>query len=174
MALDRDGGLPAVVDKRDDARRWWRKWWLDRCWQHRRCIGDFGAFRNFFDLGDEAIAAARESLNIARLVRGIAQGFTKLVDGSIEAMAEVHESVVGPDASTKLVARNELARAVEESYEDLERLATELEANAMAPEFTGTEVRFKGTEPDAAMIEVCHRGPDCINSADELSGGIVS
>ena len=47
---------------------------------------------------DEAIAPAGNRLDVTGLRGGIAEGFAQLVDRGVEAVVEVHDGVVAPEA----------------------------------------------------------------------------
>ncbi len=61
-------------------------------------VGDFDAMeicrRNAFpgDVGEETVAATGNGLNEARILRRVAQRFTDLVDGFVEAVIEVERT----------------------------------------------------------------------------------
>jgi hypothetical protein len=59
--------------------------------------------RTWFDLADESIAAAWQGLDIARLVGGVTQFVTQPLHGRVEAVLEIYERIVRPQALAKLV-----------------------------------------------------------------------
>ncbi len=62
----------------------------------------------------KAISAARNGLDITGYVRGIAERFTKALDGGVEAGVEVHKSVGNPKSGLKLLASDEAAGFLQE------------------------------------------------------------
>ena len=71
-------------------------------------------------------------------------------------MTEVNKGVHRPNALAEFVTGDKLARIVEQGHQDLKGLTAELNANAVPPQFTSAEVRFKRAKPDAAMVNVRH------------------
>jgi len=107
-------------------------------------MGGFGG--NLFDRGDEAVAAAGEGFNEARVVGGVAEDLADAVDGGVDAVVEVDEGAVGPEGAGDLVAGEDLAGALEEQKEKLEGLGVELEAEALAAQLAGGGVGFEGSK----------------------------
>ena len=72
---------------------------------------------------DEAIAAARECFDVERFVGGIGESLTEFVDCFIEAVFEVDEGFLRPEALLNFFTRDDLAGALKEHDEDFERLS---------------------------------------------------
>ena len=96
-----------------------------------------------FDGGEEAVAAAGEGFDEARVAGLVAEGFADAVDGGVDAVLEVDEGAVGPELAADGFAGEDLAGALEQHGEDLEGLRVELDAEALAAEFSGGHVGSK-------------------------------
>src|SRR5882757_3473803 len=92
---------------------------------------------------DEAVSATRESLDEARTGRGITQRFANLVNGGIQAVVEIDESVGGPDFLTQVIACNYAPGTFEQNAEDLKRLLLETHESAILAELSGRQVHLK-------------------------------
>lgn len=99
-----------------------------------------------FDGGDEAVAAAGEGLDEARVAGGVAEDLADAVDGGVDAVVEVDEGAIGPEGAGDLVAGEDLAGVLEEQKEQLKGLGVELEAKALAAQLAGGSVGFEGSE----------------------------
>jgi hypothetical protein len=89
----------------------------------RRCIGNF-------DLREEAVAATSNGFHKARTLGGVPQGLTDFVDGFVEPVVEIHESVRRPEFFLKFLASYDLAGMLKQRGQDLEGLF--LKANPQA------------------------------------------
>ena len=68
---------------------------------------------------DEPIAAPRECLDEARVIRGVGQRFAQPLDGGVHPVVEVDERVVRPEPLPQLVASDQLAGAFQQALENL-------------------------------------------------------
>src|SRR5882762_5979018 len=68
-----------------------------------------GFLRHSIDRGEKAVAATRESFDEARIFSGITQGVAQALDGGIQAVIEVHESVRRPQPASQLLPGDHLA-----------------------------------------------------------------
>jgi hypothetical protein len=102
------------------------------------------------DLREKAIAATRNGFHEAGALGGVTEGFTDFVDGFIEPVIEIHESVRGPNFSLELLASDDLAGMVEQHNENLQWLFLEADAEAVFAQFTGAKVQFKNPKPEAS------------------------
>ena len=90
-----------------------------------------GIFRaNSFYRADEPVSPAGQGFDVARSAGGVSQGFAKARDGVVQAVIEIDEGFGGPDLGAKLLAGHELAGAVQQSCQDLNRLALQAELDA--------------------------------------------
>jgi|SRR5882757_2560553 len=98
---------------------------------------------------DEAIAATSESFDEARIIGGVAQGFADLVDSGAEGVVEIDDCVLAPETELEVLAGDDLAWVFEQSGENLEGLALDLDPFARLPEFASLEIGFKESEGDS-------------------------
>lgn len=110
------------------------------------------------DVGEEAIAAARDGFYKAGTFGGIAEGLTDLVNHFVEAVVEIHEGVCGPKLFLKLLAGNHFAVVLEQDGQDPEGLFLKAHAEAMLAQFAGAEVHLENseTEPPTGLIGFFH------------------
>ena len=109
------------------------------------------------DRSDKAVSAAGDCLDKTRAGGGISEGLADLVDGGVQAVIEVDESVGGPELLLQLLAGDDLAGAVEQESQDLERLSLEAEPHAILAQFPGGEIELEDSEAgDSGMV-----GWDC-------------
>src|SRR5580700_3758488 len=87
----------------------------------RFAAGDDVAGDNL-DRGDEPIPAPRESLHKPRIVGRVVERLAEPLDGCVQAMFKIHKGVCRPELAVKLFARNQLAGALEEANQNLDRL----------------------------------------------------
>src|SRR5437016_8695099 len=80
-----------------------------------------GLLRHIIAGSEKAVAAARESFDEARIFGGIAQGVAQALDGGIQAVIEVHESVRRPKLAAQLFPGDHLAGLLEKECQDLDR-----------------------------------------------------
>jgi hypothetical protein len=114
-------------------------------------IGKFGL--RCFDLTDEAVSAPRQSFDVLGIVGGIAEGFTQLVNGSVQAMTEIDESILRPEQVAQLVARDQFSGTRDEHLQHPERLTGEFETDSVLPEFLRPEICLERAEAET-MIQV--------------------
>ena len=101
-----------------------------------------------FDFGDEAVAAAGKSFDVAGGVDGIGERVAELVHCGVEAVVEVDKHVGGPELRAEIFAGDQLAGTREENGEDFEGLAGEFEARAMLPEFVSVQIDQERAEAE--------------------------
>ena len=92
---------------------------------------------------DEAIAAPRQRLHVARIVRVVAQGGAEPLHGRIQAVLEVDERPLRPQPVPQLVTRHDVARTLEHQAEDFERLVLEAHARRSFPQLARTEIQLE-------------------------------
>lgn len=68
----------------------------------------------------------------------------------MQAVIEVDEGFGGPDLGAKLFACDQLARAVQQGGQYLNRLALQAEFDARLSEFGGANIEFKTIKPQDA------------------------
>ena len=88
----------------------------------------------------EAIASSRDRFHKPWVLRGIAQNFPQTHYRVIKPVIEVDESISLPEAVTKLIPGDDLARLLEEHGQNLERLFRELKTKPLLAKLGGLEV----------------------------------
>lgn len=82
--------------------------------------------RNYFQLPDEPITAARNCLHVPRRSRGIPEDFTNPVYGVIYPMIEIDEGVFRPELAAQFLTRDKFALPADEIDQQLGRLQGKL------------------------------------------------
>src|SRR5581483_11629152 len=77
---------------------------------------------------DKAIAAPRHRLNEAGSDRVVSQGEPETADGRVQAVLEIDERALRPEAATQFFARDDLPRVLQERGKNPERLVLERQA----------------------------------------------
>jgi len=80
--------------------------------------GGFHPFHRYH----EPIASAGEGLDVLRLVRRVAQCAPEILDGGVDAVVKLDNSVVGPQLLPDLFAGDDFASALDQYPQDLQRL----------------------------------------------------
>ena len=119
---------------------------MGRFLDHRRCRGHVAVFH----VTDEAVAAPRQSLDVAGFVGRLAQRVAQLLDGAVQAGVEINKSVAGPKLLVQFLACHDLAGMLEQEREHLEGLVLELQPNAVLAQLTRTQVHVKRVESRTA------------------------
>lgn len=97
---------------------------------------------------NQAVSPLGKGLNEARLLRGIVQGFTKAVHGFVQAQIEIDESPRRPQSLAEFFTAHHLARSLEQSRQDLERLFLKDDVVTVSAEFGGAQVEFEFAKAD--------------------------
>jgi len=120
----------------------------------------------------ETVAAAGESFDVGRMIGRIGEGLAEFVDGFVEAVFEVDESLGGPEALLYFVAGDDGTRMLEKHDEDFERLAGKTELDAMLAKLASGDIHFERVEAE----EECGFGLDGDDPSAVLIkiGGIVA
>jgi hypothetical protein len=63
-------------------------------------------------------------------------------------VVEIDERAVWPQPLTQLLARDEIARSLQQQREDLEGLSREVEARPCLAQFSCVEIQLEHAEPD--------------------------
>src|SRR5713226_7492232 len=107
----------------------------------------------FLDRRDKPIPVARQGLDEAGIVRGVAQGLPEPHDGGIQAMIEVDECVIGPKPLSQLLSCNDFASLFEQDGENATGLFLEPDLTALLAEFTGPQIHFVYAEADKLLSQ---------------------
>jgi hypothetical protein len=84
-----------------------------------------------FDRSDEPVAAAGQGLDVAGLLRRIAQCVAQSFDRRIKADIEIDKRVGGPKLLVKLFPGYQLARVFHQHGQDLKGLIVKLDLDAL-------------------------------------------
>ena len=91
-------------------------------------------------------AAAWQGLDIARVVSGVTQYVAQPPDGRVEAVLEIDERIVGPQALAKLVAGDQLMWAVQKGEEEPERLLRQNDVCAVGVQLARAGIQLEGNQ----------------------------
>jgi len=105
-----------------------------------------GSRADWGDLGKETIAATGNGLNEARVLRRIAQRFTDLVDGFVEAVIKVDDRLA-PKFLTQLLTGYQLSGFLKQYRQDLKRLLLQPDAQATLCQFAGSKIDLEDSKP---------------------------
>jgi len=97
---------------------------------------------------DEPVAAARQRLNKARVIRRVVEGLAEPFHRSVETKLKVNKCIGGPKFSVKLFARNQFARSFQQTHQNLKRLPLQPDLSALLLQLARTQVQLKNTESD--------------------------
>src|SRR5580698_6341173 len=103
------------------------------------------------NIRQETVAAARNGLNKARIVRRIAERVADLVDCLIEAVIEVN-NCLRPQLQPQLLPRHQFSRFLQQYREQLKRLLLERQDLAQLCKFSRTEIGFKYAESQSSGL----------------------
>jgi hypothetical protein len=99
-------------------------------------------------MSDEAVAATRQSLNQAGIVRRISQCFAHAVHGGVESVLEVAKRLGRPELLLQLFASDEFSGAKQQRFENLKRLPGQTDSDALFAEFPSTQVDLEDAKAD--------------------------
>jgi hypothetical protein len=119
-------------------------------------------FRSF-NGSDEAVAEPRDGFDIARILRGVAQGGPQFLYRRVEAVLEVNEGVRLSQTGAHLFPGYDFPGAFQQHGQELKRLAAQLYTNAMFAQLTRLKIDFEN--PEAVLT---HTGQRAGNLVGEL------
>src|SRR6266852_7448780 len=110
---------------------------------------------------DKAVPAARNCLDIERVVGGVTQRQSYLLNGGVQAVIEFHISAGRPNAVTHFFSANRLSGTFQEQRKYLKRLILQTNSTAVLGENALLQVSFKRAEADKSLprrssIDHCH------------------
>jgi hypothetical protein len=91
---------------------------------------------------DEAISPSRECLDEPRRVRRVAERVAQAVDDGVQAMVEIPGRAGRREPLSEFVARDEVARPLQQQRQDLEGLFLKIDPDARLPQLAGPAVQF--------------------------------
>ena len=98
------------------------------------------------NVGEEPIAATGNGLDEARILRRVAQRFTNLVDGFVEAVIEVDDRLA-PKSLAQLFPGYQLSGLFQQHRQDLKRLLLQPDPQAALRQFARSKVDLEDTKP---------------------------
>jgi len=117
---------------------------------------EWGGFRYGWQEGaDETEAAARQSLDKARIFGGVVERLAQFVQGRAEAVVEIHLRAIWPELLTDFFAAHHLPRMFQQERQQLERLRLQPDLSPVFSQLAGAQIRFKLSKGNAAW---CVRG----------------
>ena len=99
---------------------------------------------------DEPVADLRHGLQKPRSRRRIPKRLPDLLNRRIQALVELDELVLGPEAVLELLSGDDLAGLLEQSLEDAERLVLQPHLHAALAQLAGGEVDLEDAEAKRA------------------------
>ena len=106
------------------------------------------------------IAALMNRLDEARHVGLVAERDAQPPHGRVQAVLEIDECPLRPEALAQLLAADDLARPLEQGSQNAERLLLERDAEAALAELSRSEIDLEGAEPD----DVRRGRRDCLHT----------
>ena len=110
-----------------------------------RCVRRAGARPN---LRDEPVSTPRQRFHEPGIVRIVTERGAEPLHGGVQAVVEVDERAVRPQAAAQLLARDHVARALEHHLEDFERLFLEAHGGLAVAELPGSDIELERSEPE--------------------------
>jgi len=101
------------------------------------------------DLREKAIATPSHRFDKTRSLRGIAEGFSNLVDSFVQPLIEIDKRVSRPEFFLQFFPRYDLAAVFEQYRQDLKGLLLKPNLQAVLAQFARTEIHFKDPKPEA-------------------------
>jgi len=80
------------------------------------------------------------------MLRGIPKRFANLVDGSIQAIIEIHKRIRRPQLAPQFLSRHNLPGILQQQRQHLERLILQTNLQPALAELAGRKVHLKGPE----------------------------
>src|ERR1017187_9315022 len=108
---------------------------------------------------NKPVSPPRHSLHEPRTLRRISQRLPNLVDGRIEVVINIHKGV-RPEALLQFLPRDQVARALQQDGEHLERLSAEPQLHAILAHLARLYVCFKCAEAykPGTRLRISHWG----------------
>jgi hypothetical protein len=113
---------------------------------------------------DEPKAAAGQGLDIARAFRLVAQRLPQLLDGGADAVVELDDRAIRPDAIADFLPRHHFSGMLEQHEENLERLFLQTNAPSALAQFARADVQLKPAKADSLCGNVDLAGCECSQS----------
>src|SRR5262252_2169403 len=101
----------------------------------------------------------RDCLNELGILRRVAKGFAQSLDGVVESLLKIYESVGRPDLPSQRLTAHNFAGVFQQNLQDLKWLLLKLDPQALLAQFYGFDVCFEVPEADRIarrMSPICH------------------
>ena len=123
-----------------------------------------GTFRlDAIDGADEPVSAPVERLDEPRTIGVVAERRPQTFDRGVQPVLEVDERTVRPEAAPQLVARQHLARLLQQHDEHLERLILQPQADAVLAQLARPHVELESSESKSVLHRMQGRHLHSIN-----------
>ena len=111
-----------------------------------------------FHRSDKTVPSLGESLNEARIGRGIIEGGADFANGGRDAVLKIDERLVRPETLLELVSRDDFAGPLQQGAEDLKGLLLEADLDAALAQLAAEDVELKDSESHDARPLRSHYG----------------
>jgi hypothetical protein len=111
---------------------------------------------------DEAVAPARQSLDVPRLFGGVAERLADPIHCRIQPMLEITEGLGGPQLVLQFFPGDQFARPAQQGSQNLVGLSGQTYPYAVPPQFLTAQVRLEGAEAKnlRGLSHVTHGHPN--------------
>ncbi len=116
-----------------------------------------------FDGADEPVAAPVQRLDEPRTIGVVAERRPQTFDRGVQPVLEVDERAFRPQALPQLVARQDLARLLEQHDQHLERLILQPQADAVLAQLARAHVELESSESKSVLHRMHGRHLHSIN-----------
>src|SRR5262245_24700094 len=90
----------------------------------------------------------RDGLNELGILRRVAKGFPQSLDGVVESLLKIYESVGRPDLPSQRLTAHNFTGVFQQNLQNLKWLLLKLDPQSLLPQFYGFDVCFKVPEAD--------------------------
>jgi hypothetical protein len=113
-----------------------------------------GTIRRRLDRPDETVSQSGKRFDPMRRLGRIAKNGTDPLYSVIQAMVEIDEGIRWPERFLQLFSRDQVALSGQQHLQHLERLARQLDANAVLAQFVGAQVRIEHPKMNGGVVAV--------------------
>src|SRR5262249_52105215 len=93
------------------------------------------------------------------ILRRVAKGFAQSLNGVVESLFKINESVGRPDLPPQLLTTDNFAGVFQQKLQNLKWLLLKLDPRALLTHVHGTDIRFEAPEANwiaRRMSPICH------------------
>ena len=94
-------------------------------------------------------------LNESGRFRFVSKREAQAPDRGVQAVLEIHEGALGPQAPAQIFPGHDVTRPFEQGGEDLQRLLLQGQADAPLAQLTPAEVHLEGAKSDDLSERIC-------------------